>query len=190
MNPYSERLAWAMKCAGLSPHTDQSALARMVGGNCSPQVIQYLLNPDKNAKSSKYTPLIASALGCDVIWLATGNGNAPAPKVDPLDKHGIVHPPKHVDLFDSDQISQKSRVNDNERSLTESDSVSVKQLEDFFEEMRVARTTGSINLKRFTILKGLLHEWNLEIVESLGNQRLATRGGHVGAKQRRKTGTK
>lgn len=189
MNSYADRLSWAMKCAGLSPHTDQSTLSRMVGGGCSPQVIQYLLNPDKNAKSSKYTPQIAAALGCDVLWLADGTGAAPEPKGDPVIPPGKIHPGKQVGLFEGNQNLQKLRVNDPERNTSGSGNVTSEQLEDFFEEMRAARTAGSINQQRFTIMKGLLHEWNAGFAGSLTNQRLATRGGHVGAKKGRKTGT-
>ncbi|MFM0141780.1 S24 family peptidase [Paraburkholderia sp. RL18-085-BIA-A] len=77
MKTYADRLEWAMTCAGLNPRTDQSELARRVGEGVKPQTIQYLLNHDKNAKSSRYTPQIATALGCDVMWLTNGSGQAP-----------------------------------------------------------------------------------------------------------------
>jgi SOS-response transcriptional repressor LexA len=77
MKTYADRLEWAMTCAGLNPRTDQSELARRVGEGVKPQTIQYLLNHDKNAKSSRYTPQIAIALGCDVMWLTNGSGQAP-----------------------------------------------------------------------------------------------------------------
>lgn len=80
MNTYADRLEWAMTCAGLNPRTDQSELARRVGEGCKPQTIQYLLNHDKNAKSSRYTPQIAISLGCDVMWLTNGSGKAPTLK--------------------------------------------------------------------------------------------------------------
>lgn len=66
-----------MTCAGLDPHKDQSELARRVGDGCKPQTIQYLLNQNKNAKSSRYTPRLAFVLGCDVNWLADGKGRKP-----------------------------------------------------------------------------------------------------------------
>lgn len=71
-----ERLAWAMNAAGFDTKKDQSRLARLIP--CSPQVIQHLLDEEKNAKSSKYLPRIASVLGCDVIWLSDGTGKAPS----------------------------------------------------------------------------------------------------------------
>jgi SOS-response transcriptional repressor LexA len=69
-----------MTCAGLDPRRDQSELARRAGDGVLPQTIQYLLNHDKNAKSSKYTPQIAKALDCDVMWLTNGSGIAPTPQ--------------------------------------------------------------------------------------------------------------
>lgn len=78
MKTYAERLAYAMRRAGLEPHSDQSTLARMVGYGCKPQNIQHLLDPNKNAKSSKYTPRIAEVLDCDVNWLSYGGPNKPS----------------------------------------------------------------------------------------------------------------
>ncbi|MGO4326759.1 helix-turn-helix transcriptional regulator [Cupriavidus sp. 2TAF22] len=83
MNTYAERLAWAMKCAGLDPHTDQSELARRVGHGCKPQNIQHLLDPNKNARSSKYTVRLAEVLNCDVNWLAYGGPNKPKVRSTP-----------------------------------------------------------------------------------------------------------
>lgn len=77
MSTYTERLELAMTCAGLNPRTDQSELARRVGGGVKPQTIQYLLNHDKNPKGSTYTSQIAAALGCDPLWLAKGVGQPP-----------------------------------------------------------------------------------------------------------------
>lgn len=77
MKTYADRLEWAMTCAGLSPRTDQSELARRVGGGCTPQNIQYLLDHNRNAKSSKYTPRLAQVLNCDVNWLAYSTGKPP-----------------------------------------------------------------------------------------------------------------
>lgn len=78
MITYADRLEWAMKCAGLNPQSDQSELARRVNDGCKPQNIQYLLDHNKNAKSSKYTQHLASVLECDPGWLAYGKGTAPA----------------------------------------------------------------------------------------------------------------
>lgn len=89
---YSERLEWAMICAGLDPkHKGQTRLAEIVG--CRPQTIQHLLNPDKNAKSSAFTTQIAKALECDVNWLASNEGPAPT-----LNEHkiGSGHPPNNA----------------------------------------------------------------------------------------------
>lgn len=80
MNTYAERLAWAMTCRGMDPKTDQSNLARMVGHGCKPQNIQHLLDPNKNAKASKYTPRIAEVLRCNANWLAFNNGAPPEPR--------------------------------------------------------------------------------------------------------------
>lgn len=80
MKTYADRLEWAMTCAGLSPRTDQSELARRVGGGCTPQNIQYLLDHNRNAKSSKYTPRLAQVLECDVNWLAYATGKRPIPR--------------------------------------------------------------------------------------------------------------
>lgn len=77
MKTYAERLELAMKRAGLDPKNDQSELARLVGEGCKPQNIQHLLDPNKNAKSSKYTPRIATVLECDVNWLAYEDGPEP-----------------------------------------------------------------------------------------------------------------
>lgn len=83
MSTYAERLARAMSVRGMSPHTDQSELARRVGMGCKPQNIQHLLDPNKNAKSSKYTARIAEVLGVDPQWLAyeTGAMDAGQPKL-------------------------------------------------------------------------------------------------------------
>ncbi|URF02819.1 helix-turn-helix domain-containing protein [Cupriavidus campinensis] len=77
MSTYAERLARAMSLRGMSPHTDQSELARRVGMGCKPQNIQHLLDPNKNAKSSKYTPRIAEVLQIDPQWLSYETGNPP-----------------------------------------------------------------------------------------------------------------
>lgn len=78
MKNYCDRLAFAMVCRNMNPSGDQTHLAKLVGHGCKPQNIQHLLDPAKKAQSSKYTPMIASVLQCDTIWLATGNGTAPA----------------------------------------------------------------------------------------------------------------
>lgn len=80
MEHYWERLAYAMECMQMPPSSSQTHLAKLVGHKCKPQNIQHLLDPEKRAKGSKYTPLIANVLQCDVIWLMTGKGQKPAPK--------------------------------------------------------------------------------------------------------------
>lgn len=75
MNTLAERLEWAMVCADMNPHTDQSELARLVGGKCKPQNIQSILSGSQ--KTSKYTPRIAQVLGCETLWLSDGIGKAP-----------------------------------------------------------------------------------------------------------------
>lgn len=80
MKTYTDRLIYAMECRELDPTKDQTLLANQVGRPCKPQNIQYLLNPDNNARSSKYTPMIAEVLRCESLWLATGKGTPPKPK--------------------------------------------------------------------------------------------------------------
>lgn len=80
MSTYSERLALAMTVRGLNPHTDQSELARRVGMGCKPQNIQHLLDPNKNAKFSKYSSRIADVLRIDPQWLSYETG--PRPEAD------------------------------------------------------------------------------------------------------------
>lgn len=87
MSTYTERLMLAMECRGLKPHSDQTHLAKRVGKPCKPQNIQHLLDPKNNVKSSKYTPILASVLRCDALWLATGKGTPPQPRDDALDLH-------------------------------------------------------------------------------------------------------
>lgn len=82
MSTYAERLAWAMTVRGLSPHTDQSELARKVGMGCKPQNIQHLLDPNKNAKFSKYSSRIAEVLRIDPQWLSYETGERPAQDKD------------------------------------------------------------------------------------------------------------
>ncbi|MDE4918183.1 MULTISPECIES: helix-turn-helix domain-containing protein [Cupriavidus] len=77
MSTYADRLYLAMTTRGLSPNHDQSELARRVGMGCKPQSIQHLLDPNKNAKSSKYSARIAQVLDVDVQWLTYGTGPGP-----------------------------------------------------------------------------------------------------------------
>lgn len=105
MNTYAERLAWAMRCAGLSPSTDQTTLARMVGPPCKAQNIQHLLDPEKNAKSSKYTPSIAEVLRCDVSWLAYNKGAQPTLRSEKAVREaGIAQYSKNANLPDADAL--------------------------------------------------------------------------------------
>jgi SOS-response transcriptional repressor LexA len=76
MRTLAERLEWAMRRAGLDPQNNQSDLARLVGGKCTPQTIQNILSGGQ--KTSKYTPGIAAALDCGALWLAEGVGSPPA----------------------------------------------------------------------------------------------------------------
>jgi SOS-response transcriptional repressor LexA len=80
-----------MTCAGLNPRTDQSELARRVGEKCTPQSIQYLLDHNRNAKSSKYTPRLAVVLDCDVNWLAYNQGPPPVPKSGSEANHKLLN---------------------------------------------------------------------------------------------------
>src|SRR4051812_20633846 len=88
MKSYAERLAWAMKCAGLDPMGDQSRLAAMIGPPCKPQNIQHLLDPNKEVEHSKYTLDIARVLRCDPFWLGRGKGVKPV-----LPGKEAAHPP-------------------------------------------------------------------------------------------------
>jgi len=102
---FAERLEWAMVCAGLNPRTDQSTLARKVP--CKPQVIQYLLDHDKNAKGSKYTIRIADVLQCDPRWLADGLGKEPAPR-DAGGNHKTSQADKSINAPDSDLFAEQA----------------------------------------------------------------------------------
>jgi hypothetical protein len=77
MKSYTERLAWAIKCAGFDPTRDQSRIAALIGKPCKPQNIQHLLNPDNAVEHSKYTLDLAQVLGCDPFWLGKGIGIQP-----------------------------------------------------------------------------------------------------------------
>lgn len=191
MNTYAERLSWAMRCRGMSPQTDQSLLAKRVGPPCKPQNIQHLLDPNKNAKSSKYTPRIADVLRCDVLWLADGSGKRP----DPDPNYGKISAGSPMENTGVDEALEKSssitRVNDYQRNGSGSANVNLHQLEEFFEEVKAAWSNGSVNVSRLSLMKGLLKEWNSGVIGSLKNQKLDTRGVN-GEKvsKRRKTGTK
>lgn len=78
MSTYADRLAHAMRMRGMDPSKSQSQLAKLVGHGCKPQNIQHLLDPNKNAKSSKYTARIAAVLEVDPEWLAYESGEAPS----------------------------------------------------------------------------------------------------------------
>ncbi|PVX61270.1 phage repressor protein C with HTH and peptisase S24 domain [Paraburkholderia unamae] len=93
-----------MVCAGLNPRTDQSALARQVP--CKPQVIQYLLDHDKNAKGSKYTIRIADVLKCDPRWLADGLGKAPT-QSDLVGDHKTSQSDTSISTPDSDLFGER-----------------------------------------------------------------------------------
>lgn len=64
---------------------DQSALAHRInamGGKITPQAIQYLCDPKKNALGSRHTAAIAAACGVSAVWLATEEGEMRLPAVD------------------------------------------------------------------------------------------------------------
>lgn len=88
MKTYRERLIAAMQLAGfVKPNgdPDQSALARRInemGGKVTPQAIQYLCDPKRNAIGSRHTAAIAAACGVSAVWLATEEGEMLVPKVD------------------------------------------------------------------------------------------------------------
>ncbi|WP_156174036.1 hypothetical protein [Cupriavidus basilensis] len=70
MYTYAERLRWAMDQT--APPTTRRGLARQIGVQY--QSIQYLCDPNRNAKGSRHTDEIARALGVSSHWLATGKG--------------------------------------------------------------------------------------------------------------------
>jgi SOS-response transcriptional repressor LexA len=120
MKTYAERLEWAMTCAGLNPRTDQSELARRVGGGCTPQNIQYLLDHNRNAKSSKYTPRLAQVLECDVNWLAYANGKRPIPRNGSPIQHELLNidaPNKRhaEDIFGESPVGRQPNIGDTGR---------------------------------------------------------------------------
>lgn len=80
METFTERLKWAMKCAGYDPAKDQSRLASEIGKPCKPQNIQHLLNSDNEVEHSKYTLDLAQVLGCDPFWLGRNKGVKPVMK--------------------------------------------------------------------------------------------------------------
>ena len=104
MITYADRLEWAMKCAGLNPQSDQSELARRVGDGCKPQNIQYLLNHNNNAKSSKYTQHLADVLACDAGWLAYGKGVAPVPREAAFAQHNSTIPDASINAQEGGKI--------------------------------------------------------------------------------------
>lgn len=191
MNTYAERLAWAMECARLSPHTDQSTLAKLVGAPCKPQNIQHLLDPNKNAKSSKYTPRIADVLRCNSLWLAEGVGKRPEPW--PADEI----PTAELIPASDDSIRGKVSVNDNNSrvnasypSVSEREKVNPKQLEEFIADLRARSTDGRLTSRRFFLLRELLREGTEILGTSIETQQIATRGGHgPRATKRGKSGT-
>lgn len=71
MYTYAERLRWAMDQT--EPPTTRHGLARHIGVRY--QSIQYLCDPNRNAKGSRHTPAIARVLGVSSEWLATGAGS-------------------------------------------------------------------------------------------------------------------
>ncbi|MBN3848173.1 hypothetical protein G3N58_15230 [Paraburkholderia sp. Ac-20342] len=181
MNTYAERLAWAMVCRGLSPTNDQSTLAKLVGLPCKPQNIQHLLDPDKNAKSSKYTPRLAEVLHCDVSWLAYGSGKKPVPAAvaEPAGtsltaKSPNFEAPVYPDFFENPSALQ----------------IDVEQIDQFVADLREAFHAERLTPRRFSLLKGLLAEGTENPAVSIENQRIATRGGDGRQKKHRgKTGT-
>lgn len=71
MKTFTERLLWAMNRR--TPAVSQSELARAIG--VSPQTIQYLCDPARNAQGSKHTTKIADYLGVYALWLSEGKGS-------------------------------------------------------------------------------------------------------------------
>ena len=67
LDTLSDRLNFAINKMGIK----KAELARQIG--IQPQTLQYLC--DSKANASKFTFEIATVLGVDTKWLATGNGD-------------------------------------------------------------------------------------------------------------------
>lgn len=171
MKTYAERLAWAMECRGLSPHTDQSTLAKLIGPPCKPQNIQHLLDQNKNAKSSKYTPRIADVLRCDVLWLAEGTGRKPEPD-DRIDPFGET-----LETIKTEKDS-KSRVYLSSSESNTYGKVPTEQLDEFIAELKAAAAQDRLSPHRFFLLRELLREGAGTHGASIEKQQIKTRGGH------------
>jgi hypothetical protein len=172
----------------MSPSTDQSELARRVGGACKPQNIQHLLDPDKNAKSSKYTPQIAAALKCDALWLADGSGTPPH---DCVENQGEK-------LTTQKKASEVPNYTDSP-VLIEGVKNAQEQLDGFIAELKEAFSGGRLTPRRLMLLQELLRDGtersrpDLDLdLRPKGFQSIPTRGGGSGRASgaRRKTGTK
>jgi hypothetical protein len=131
----------------MSPSTDQSELARRVGGACKPQNIQHLLDPDKNAKSSKYTPQIAAVLKCDALWLADGSGMPPQNCVENSGEK----------LTTQKNASEVPNYTDSPQLIAGVKNAQ-EQLDAFIEELKAAFSGGNLTLRRLTLLQELLRD--------------------------------
>ncbi|WP_333986695.1 hypothetical protein [Burkholderia cepacia] len=191
MNTYAERLAWAMECARLSPNSDQSTLAKLVGPPCKPQNIQHLLDPNKNAKSSKYTPRIAAVLRCDPLWLAENVGKKPEPWPDREQPRSETFAEQNGSISGKvSDIGNNLGVNPSYPSVSEREKVSPRQMEEFIAELRDVWAEGRLTSRRFFLLRELLQEGTEILGDSIEKQQIATRGGHgPRASKRGKSGT-
>ena len=173
-----------MECRGLSPHTDQTMLAKLVGLPCKPQNIQHLLDPNKNAKSSKYTPRIADVLRCEVLWLAEGIGRKPEPddRIDSSDET--------VKTIEAEKDS-KPRVYLSYPESNTYGKVLTEQLDEFIAELKAAVAEDRLTPHRFFLLRELLHEGTETPGAGIEKQQIKTRGGHGRQDATRgKTGTR
>ena len=174
MNTYAERLAWAMECARLSPNSDQSTLAKLVGPPCKPQNIQHLLDPNKNAKSSKYTPRVAASSGA----IRYGSQRASARNRS----RGPTEQPRSETFAEQNgsisgkvsDIGNNLGVNPSYPSVSEREKVSPRQMEEFIAELRDVWAEGRLTRAVFPSAE-LLQEGTEILGDSIEKQQIATR---------------
>lgn len=86
MRTFGERLRWALENA--DPPISIRELARRAG--LQYQSVHYLLDPDRNAKASRYTHQFARILGVSPEWLATGKGRPHQKGMSRVDQRNAV----------------------------------------------------------------------------------------------------
>lgn len=105
----SDRLAYALEITGMK----KADLARAI--DVQPQTIQHLCNG--NVKSSRFTFELATALGLDTTWLATGEGQA---FLSDNPKNHFFDDYKIIPVLDSQQLTTLALKNTfNETTISE-----------------------------------------------------------------------